>query len=87
MEGSPIGAGQKERQEEEEETPDYPQVRRSLQGQHTPHLSLGAREGGIESNGGSDTPVPWGTHHWRNEGRAEEKWGIDGIETHLTPDL
>ena len=56
-----------------------PQVRRSLQGQSTPHLSVGAREGWIERNGGSDTPVPWGTHQWRR--------GKDGRKTNLFPDL
>ncbi|KAK1900446.1 2-isopropylmalate synthase [Dissostichus eleginoides] len=60
VEGSPIGAGQKERQEEEEETPDYPQVRRSLQGQHTPHLSLGAREGGDREQWGERHTCPLG---------------------------
>ncbi|KAJ4935229.1 hypothetical protein JOQ06_016765 [Pogonophryne albipinna] len=59
VEGSPIGAGQKERQEEEE-TPDYPQVRRSLQGQHIPHLSLGAREGGDREQWGERHTCPLG---------------------------
>lgn len=91
VEGRPIDAGRKEwrmageEEKEKEETPEYPpppspKVRRSLQGQHTPHLSLGAREGYIERNRGERHTCPlgsspleeWGTN-WREKGE-DGRW-------------
>lgn len=47
-----------------------PKVRRSLQGQHTPHLSLGAREGYIERNRGERHTCPLGSS-------PLEEWGTN----------
>lgn len=81
---------EKNKEWQEEETPSTPQVRRSLQGQYTPHLSLGAREGWIEKTGGEVThlsPGVFAIAPMQNEARAEKRQGRDERETHLSPDL
>ena len=60
-----------------------PQVRRSLQGQFTPHLSNGARKGGIERDGGVTHLSPGEVAVRGMSNELKREWGT--VEKHTCP--